>query len=276
MKGAVGTGASYKELVQGRGMTSIELEEKVMKELGLKAFDAATQIYTRKQDLKVVEALSSLCATMYKFAADFRIMQSPPIGEWSEPFGKKQVGSSAMPFKRNPINCEKIDSLARFVSSFYMTAWQNSVTTFLERTLDDSANRRIMLPEVFLATEECIITLRRVVSGMNIHESAVKKLMDSYGVFSATERLLMELGKRGADRQEMHEVIREESLRSWAEVQEGRENNLRENLENDERILAFLSKDEIDSLLDADAYTGDAVQRTDMVLAKARRILSRP
>lgn len=276
MKGAVGTGASYKELVQGRGMTSIELEEKVMKELGLKAFDAATQIYTRKQDLKVVEALSSLCATMYKFAADFRIMQSPPIGEWSEPFGKKQVGSSAMPFKRNPINCEKIDSLARFVSSFYMTAWQNSVTTFLERTLDDSANRRIMLPEVFLATEECIITLRRVVSGMNIHESAVKKLMDSYGVFSATERLLMELGKRGADRQEMHEVIREESLRAWAEVQEGRENNLRENLENDERILAFLSKDEIDSLLDADAYTGDAVQRTDMVLAKARRILSRP
>ena len=276
MKGAVGTGASYKELVQGRGMTSIELEEKVMKELGLKAFDAATQIYTRKQDLKVVEALSSLCATMYKFAADFRIMQSPPIGEWSEPFGKKQVGSSAMPFKRNPINCEKIDSLARFVSSFYMTAWQNSVTTFLERTLDDSANRRIMLPEVFLATEECIITLRRGVSGMNIHESAVKKLMDSYGVFSATERLLMELGKRGADRQEMHEVIREESLRAWAEVQEGRENNLRENLENDERILAFLSKDEIDSLLDADAYTGDAVQRTDMVLAKARRILSRP
>ena len=276
MKGAVGTGASYKELVQERGMTSIELEEKVMKELGLKAFDAATQIYTRKQDLKVVEALSSLCATMYKFAADFRIMQSPPIGEWSEPFGKKQVGSSAMPFKRNPINCEKIDSLARFVSSFYMTAWQNSVTTFLERTLDDSANRRIMLPEVFLATEECIITLRRVVSGMNIHESAVKKLMDSYGVFSATERLLMELGKRGADRQEMHEVIREESLRAWAEVQEGRENNLRENLENDERILAFLSKDEIDSLLDADAYTGDAVQRTDMVLAKARRILSRP
>ncbi len=276
MKGAVGTGASYRELVQGRGMTSIELEERVMKELNLEAYDAATQIYTRKQDLKVVEALSSLCATMYKFAADFRIMQSPPIGEWSEPFGKKQVGSSAMPFKRNPINCEKIDSLARFVSSFYMTAWQNSVTTFLERTLDDSANRRMMLPEVFLATEECIITLKRVVSGMNIHESAVRKLMDSYGVFSATERLLMELGKRGADRQEMHEVIREESLRAWAEVQDGRENSLRENLESDERILAFLSKDEIDSLLDADAYTGDAVQRTDMVLAKARQILSRP
>lgn len=276
MKGAVGTGASYRELVQGRGMTSIELEERVMKELNLEAYDAATQIYTRKQDLKVVEALSSLCATMYKFAADFRIMQSPPIGEWSEPFGKKQVGSSAMPFKRNPINCEKIDSLARFVSSFYMTAWQNSVTTFLERTLDDSANRRMMLPEVFLATEECIITLKRVVSGMNIHESAVRKLMDSYGVFSATERLLMELGKRGADRQEMHEVIREESLRAWAEVQEGRENSLRENLESDERILAFLSKDEIASLLDADAYTGDAVQRTDMVLAKARQILSRP
>ena len=276
MKGAVGTGASYKELVQGRGMTAAELEETVMRELGLEAFDAATQIYTRKQDLKVIEALSSLCATMYKFAADFRIMQSPPIGEWSEPFGKKQVGSSAMPFKRNPINCEKIDSLARFVSSFYMTAWQNSVTTFLERTLDDSANRRIMIPEAFIATEECIITLEKVVRGMNIHECAVKKLMDSYGVFSATERLLMELGKRGADRQEMHEVIRMESLKAWAEVQEGRENNLRENLEKDERILAFLSKREIDSLLDADSYTGDACMRTEMVLAKARQILGRP
>ena len=156
LKGAVGTGASYKELVKGSGLTSMELEALVMKELGLKCYDAATQIYTRKQDLRIIQALSSLCCTMYKFAADFRIMQSPPVGEWSEPFGRKQVGSSAMPFKRNPINCEKVDSLTRFVSSLYMTAWQNGATTFLERTLDDSANRRIMLPEAFLATEEAL------------------------------------------------------------------------------------------------------------------------
>ena len=140
MKGAVGTGASYKELVAGSGITSIELERLVMEELGLECYEAATQIYTRKQDLRVISALCALCCTLYKFSADFRIMQSPPVGEWSEPFGAKQVGSSAMPFKRNPINCEKVDSLTRFVSSMYMTAWQNGATTFLERTLDDSAN----------------------------------------------------------------------------------------------------------------------------------------
>lgn len=275
LKGAVGTGASYKELVKGSGLTSMELEALVMKELGLKCYDAATQIYTRKQDLRIIQALSSLCCTMYKFAADFRIMQSPPVGEWSEPFGRKQVGSSAMPFKRNPINCEKVDSLTRFVSSLYMTAWQNGATTFLERTLDDSANRRIMLPEAFLATEEALLTLTKVVKGMDVHMAAVQRLMSSYGIFSATERLLMEAGKRGADRQEMHEVIREESLKAWAEVQEGRSNNLRESLISDKRLLDYFSRDEIASLLNADDYTGDAAQRTDLVLERIRQVLGR-
>ncbi len=273
LKGAVGTAASYGELLEGTSLTPMELEKLVMDELGIPCYDAATQIYTRKQDLGLIQALSSLCCTLYKFAADFRIMQSPPIGEWSEPFGKKQVGSSAMPFKRNPINCEKVDSLTRYVSSLYMTAWQNGCTTFLERTLDDSANRRIMVPEAFIATEEAVLTLTRVVNGMNIHESAVKKLLDSYGIFASTERLLMALGKKGADRQEMHEVIREESLKAWAEVQEGRPNNLKDNLVSDERILSYLSKEEILSLLDASSYTGDASKRCDLVLERIRQVL---
>lgn len=276
MKGAVGTGASYKELVKGRGMSSMELERLVMDELGLECFDAATQIYTRKQDLGVIEALSGLCCTLYKAAADFRILQSPPIGEWSEPFGKKQVGSSAMPFKRNPINCEKVDSLTRYVSSLYMTAWQNGCTTFLERTLDDSANRRLMLPEAFLATQEALLTFTKVIRGMSIHEGGRRRMMDAYGIFSASERLLMELGKRGADRQEMHEVIREESLKAWAELQEGRPNNLRENLMGDRRILDYLSAEEIDGLLDATSYTGDAEERCELVISKARKALGRP
>ena len=273
MKGAVGTGASYKELVKDRGMSAMELEKAVMDELGLECFDAATQIYTRKQDLRVIQALSGLCCTMYRFAADFRIMMSPPIGEWSEPFGSRQVGSSAMPFKRNPINCEKVDSMTRYVSSLYMTAWQNGATTFLERTLDDSANRRIMLPEAFLATEEALLTLRRVVEGMSIHEGAVQRMMDSYGMFSASERLLMELGRRGADRQEMHEVIRQESLRAWGEVQSGQPNRLAEHLMEDRRIRNYMSRDEIAALMEADSYVGDAPERTRIVAARIRQAL---
>lgn len=276
MKGAVGTGASYAELVRGRGMSAMDLEKEVMDELGLECFDAATQIYTRKQDLRVVQALSGLCCTMYRFAADFRILMSPPIGEWSEPFGSRQVGSSAMPFKRNPINCEKVDSLTRYVSSLYMTAWQNGATTFLERTLDDSANRRLMLPQAFLATEEALVTLTKVVKGMTIHEGAVGRMMSSYGMFSATERLLMELGRRGADRQEMHEVIRQASLKTWAQVQEGGENDLDRTLMADERILEYITPDEIASLLDADSYVGDAPRRTRIVAERIRRTLDRP
>lgn len=272
-KGAVGTGASYKELLAGTSLSSIEMEEIAMKELGLEAFDAATQIYTRKQDLAIISALSSLCATISRFALDFRILQSPPIGEWSEPFGKKQVGSSAMPFKRNPINCEKTDSLCRFVESQYQTAWQNATAMILERTLDDSANRRIMFPEAFLATDEILNTITKVVKGMVVHLPAIEKSMKNYGLFSATERLLMEMGKRGADRQEMHEVIREESLKAWALVQNGERNPLCENLSEDERILAYLKKDEIISLLDASDYIGDATIRTERVINKVKAVL---
>ena len=154
-----------------------------------------------------MEVLSKIACTLAKFSLDFRILQSPPIGEFSEPFGKHQVGSSAMPFKRNPINSEKIDSLSRLVSSAYSAAWQNASMTILERSLDDSANRRVFIPESFIALDEMLMTEIRIVKGMNIHSAASKRLMESYGIFSATERVLMEAGKKGADRQEMHEVI---------------------------------------------------------------------
>ena len=223
MKGAVGTAASYKELVAESSISSIELENMVMEELGIKAYDAATQIYSRKQDLRIIEALSSIACTLHKFSLDFRILQSPPIGEFSEPFGKMQVGSSAMPFKRNPINSEKIDSLSRIVENAYQSAWNNAATTVLERSLDDSANRRIFIPESFIALDEMLITEIKVVKGMSIHSTATERLMSNYGVFASTERVLMELGKKGADRQKMHEVIREESLKAWVCVQEGKE-----------------------------------------------------
>ena len=237
-----------------------------MNELGIKSYNAATQIYTRKQDLRIIAALSSLSSTLHKFSQDFRILQSPPIGEFSEPFGKMQVGSSAMPFKRNPINSEKIDSLCRLVESSYQTAWLNASLTVLERSLDDSANRRVFISEAFIATDEILLTELKIVKGMSIHSDATARLMANYGIFASTERLLMALGKKGADRQEMHEVIREESLKAWAELQRGKDNNLKENLLNDERILSYLSKEEIAALLSAEGYIGDAVERTELVI----------
>ena len=270
MKGAVGTAASYKELLSESGISSIEMENMVMDELGIKAYDAATQIYSRKQDLRIIEALSSIACTLHKFSLDFRILQSPPIGEFSEPFGKMQVGSSAMPFKRNPINSEKIDSLSRIVENAYQSAWNNAATTVLERSLDDSANRRIFIPESFIALDEILITETKVVRGMSIHSTATSRLMSSYGVFASTERVLMELGKKGADRQKMHEVIREESLKAWVSVQEGKENTLKKALMENEEILSYLSKEEIEKYLDASGYTGDAEKRTEMVLERAK------
>ncbi len=272
MKGAVGTAASYTVLLSGSGLTAEELEKMVMDELGIEAFTAATQTYTRKQDLRIVAILSSIAATLHRFSLDLRILQSPPIGEFSEPFGKKQVGSSAMPFKRNPINSEKICSLSRIVESQYQAAWMNASLSILERTLDDSANRRVFIPEAFIAADEMLITELKIVNGMNIHSVATERLMNDYGIFAATERLLMELGKRGADRQEMHEVIREESLSAWAQVQEGKGNPLKKNLMNDSRIREYLSENEISALLDAHDYTGDAAKRTEAVIARARNV----
>ena len=266
MKGAVGTRASYKCLLEGSGMTSAQMEKAVMDELGLVAFDGATQVYPRSQDLRIMHALDSLSCAIAKFALDFRMLQSTAIGEWSEPFGKSQVGSSAMPFKRNPINCEKIDSLCRYVHSLVPNAWDNASLSILERTLDDSANRRLFLPQAFLAMDEVLSTALKVVSGMNVHIPAIRRNLQAYGVFAATERLLMELGRRGADRQEMHEVIRTQSLKAWAEVQEGRPNPLKDLLCSEKSILNYMSSDEIARCLDASDYYGDAPAMVEKIL----------
>ncbi|MGE4455018.1 MAG: adenylosuccinate lyase [Sphaerochaeta sp.] len=274
MKGAVGTSASYTELLKDRGISAIEMEALVMQKLGLKAFTAATQVYPRKQDYRVGTAISSLACTLYKFFIDFRLLQSPPIGEWSEPFGAKQVGSSAMPFKRNPINSEKIDSLCRYISSQSEVLWQNAASTLLERTLDDSANRRLVLPDMFLAMDEVLATANKVVAGMQIHLTGIERNLETYGIFAASERLLMELGRQGANRQEMHELIREYSLKAWEEVQEGKPNTLKTMLTEDKTILSYLSKDAALRTLDATQYLGDSAQRTRMVAKEIAKLLN--
>ncbi|MCX6048434.1 MAG: adenylosuccinate lyase, partial [Chloroflexi bacterium] len=207
LKGAVGTSASYTQLLEGTGWTARQLETHVMQILGLEAFPVATQTYPRKQDWFILNALAGLCASLHKFAFDLRLLQSPPIGEWSEAFGEKQVGSSAMPFKRNPIAAENVNSLTRLVAALPHIAWDNAALSLLERTLDDSANRRLILPEAFLVTDEAVQRSLGLIQGLRIWPGPTARNLRDYGLFAATERVLMVAVKAGGDRQALHEVI---------------------------------------------------------------------
>jgi adenylosuccinate lyase len=233
----------------------------------------ATQTYPRKQDWQVLNVLAGICGSAHKLALDLRLLQSPPIGEWSEPFGKRQVGSSAMPFKRNPIAAENICSLARYVASLPPVLWQDAALSALERTLDDSGNRRAALPDAFLASEEVLIQLQRLVDGLVVNEAAVQRNMAAYGPFAASEVVLLEAVKAGADRQQMHEVLREQAMAAWAAVQEGKPNPLLSLLQADERLTRYLSPTQVARLLDAHSHVGDASERARRLAASVRHYL---
>jgi adenylosuccinate lyase len=277
-KGAVGTSASYQELLSSTlgeagaegQWAAAQLETQIMTTIGLEAFPVATQTYPRKQEWLVLNALAGLAGSLYKFAFDLRLLQAPSLGEWAEPFGRQQVGSSAMPFKRNPINAENIDSLARMVAVLPRVAWDNAAHSLLERTLDDSANRRELLPTAFLATDEILARASRLVGNLQVDETAVARNLARYGLFAATERVLMAAVKAGADRQALHEVIREHSLVAWAEVAAGRPNPLSARLSADERITNFLDPAQVVALLDAGQYVGDAPERARGLAARIR------
>jgi adenylosuccinate lyase len=272
-KGAVGTSASYAHLLEGTGMTPSEMESYVMAALGLESFSITTQTYPRKQDWLVMNALAGLAGSLYKFAFDLRLLQSPPLGELAEPFGKKQVGSSAMPFKRNPINAENMNSMARLVAAFPRVTWDNAAHSLLERTLDDSANSRIIFPEAFLATDELLRRAGRIIVDLRVNESALERNLAKYGVFAATEQLLMALGRAGADRQEMHELIRQHSLKAWRVVENGEANPLQDRLADDETVLQYLSRERVLELMDGANYVGEAPQRARSLAAEIRESL---
>jgi adenylosuccinate lyase len=274
LKGAVGTSASYHELLNGTGMTPSELEQRVMVALELEPYPVAHQTYPRRQDWDIVNALAGLAMTIYRLAFDLRLLQSPLFGEWSEPFGSKQVGSSAMPFKRNPINAENLDSLARYVASLPRVAWDNAAHSLLERTLDDSGNRRVVLPDGFLATDELLRRANRILVGLHIDEDAIQRNLDRYGVFAATERLLMETVRAGGDRQELHEIIREHSLVAWAAVRQDEPNPLVANLAADERIKMLVEPERVVELLQAEDHIGDAPERALALAAHIREAIA--
>jgi adenylosuccinate lyase len=253
-KGAVGTSASYAELIGLRNL--VEFETLLSKRLNLPFYKVTTQIYSRKQEYLLACALAGIGATVYKFAFDLRILQSPSFGELSEPFASKQVGSSAMPFKRNPVNAEKIDSLARSLAQYPRLAWDNAAHTLLEITLDESANRRTMLPEMFLIADELLDTLEGILAGMHVNTHNIQRNLDKYAPFAATERVLMEAAKAGADRQELHAVLRQLALKAWDALEAGEDNPLEELIAGDPRILAYIDARQVRQCMDVRQHTG--------------------
>ncbi len=257
-KGAVGTQASYKKLF---GEKAEDFEKRIMEKLGLDAAFIAGQTAPRKMDYFISTALSSIAQSLYKFAFDLRILQSPNFGELSEPFGKTQVGSSAMPFKKNPVKSEQICSLAKLVLSLADNASQNSSLSLLERTLDDSANRRVYMPEMFLSVDEMLKSAAKIVSGLVVNEARIQENLERYAPFSATEEIIIEAVKAGADRQEMHEILREVSMEAWSLVAVGEENPLMDLLLKREEILKYVGKDKMEKIIDPQNHLGTAAGR---------------
>ncbi len=270
-RGAVGSSATFSELV-GEGYLE-EFQQKLAEKLGMPVFDVVTQVYPRKQDYNLACALAGMGASLHRFALDWRFLQSMPIGEWSEPFEEKQVGSSAMPFKRNPINAEKINSLARMLAQYPRLAWDNAANSLLENTLDDSANRRTMLPEMFLISDELLTTITRLVKGMNIYPEVIQRNLTIYAPFAATERLMMAAAKSGINRQTLHEELRKLSMQAWQAIKDGYPNPLLELVLQNTLFQSALSATEIRDLMNIENYIGDAALRARKLGDRIRQAL---
>lgn len=261
IRGSVGTAATFTEMLQETEHSADLLEQQAMDKLGISFFPISGQTYPRIQDYMLLSYLAALAASLHKFALDLRFLQSRGINTMEEPFAKMQVGSSAMPFKRNPIRAEKICSLARGVQANATVAWQNAANSILENTLDDSANRRRILPEAFLACDEMLLESFVIVDGLVVDEEGIREILDTYGGFSATERLLNALVQAGADRQKMHERLRKQSMKAWKAVRKQKTNPLVEILSSDTKLLKYLQPTRIRELMEIRSYLGFAPQR---------------
>lgn len=267
-KGAVGTQASYQKLM---GEKTENFENQLMEKLVLKSALIAGQTTPRKMDYFISVILSSIAQSLYKFAFDLRVLQSPNFGELSEPFGKTQVGSSAMPFKKNPVKSEQICSLAKLVLSLADNASQNASLSLLERTLDDSANRRVYMPEMFLGVDEILKSATKIVSELVVNEAKIQENLERYAPFSATEEIIIEAVKNGADRQEMHEILREISMEAWSLVSVGEENPLMDLLIKREEILKYIGKEKLEKMIDPSNHLGTAPQRAKALIKEIRK-----
>ena len=273
-KGTTGTQASFMELFCGDEEKVKKAEQLIAKEMG---FDSCVpvsgQTYSRKTDYFILSALSGFAQSAYKFANDLRVLQS--FEEMEEPFGKNQIGSSAMPYKRNPMRCERICALARYVTVDALNPALTSEVQWFERTLDDSANKRISVAEAFLAVDAILGIYINVTDGLQVFEKVIEKRVMEKLPFMATENIMMESVKRGGNRQQLHEKLRIHSNAATAKVKlEGKSNDLIDRIAADESFP--LSKEEILSELDPKKYIGRSVSQVEEFLAEVvSPILSR-
>jgi adenylosuccinate lyase len=262
VKGTTGTQASFLELFAGNHAQVRELERRVALKMGFDATYAVTgQTYTRKIDAQVVDVLSGVAQSAHKAATDLRLLASRK--EIEEPFGKDQIGSSAMAYKRNPMRCERICALSRFVMSLAQNAGQTLATQWMERTLDDSANRRLVLPQAFLGIDAVLLLYLSVARGLDVYPQVIAKNLGEELPFMATENILMAAVKAGGDRQELHERIRQHSQAAGAVVKhEGGANDLLARLAADP---AFAGVD-MQAALEPRQYVGRAPEQVDEFL----------
>jgi len=264
VKGTTGTQATFLSLFDGDHAKVEELNRLVVEKLGFSSDYVVTgQTYSRKVDSQMLSVLSGISQSAHKAGSDLRILQS--LKEVEEPFEQSQIGSSAMAYKRNPMRSERMCSLARFAMSLQSSADQTMATQWMERTLDDSANRRLTIPQAFLAVEAVLILFRNISSGLVVYPQIIARRLSEELPFMATEEILMEGVRAGGDRQELHERIRVHSQDAAAEVkQQGRSNDLLERLRNDE---AFAGVD-LTKALDSSRFTGRAAQQVDQFVAE--------
>ena len=269
-RGTTGTEASFVDLFEGNTSKIDEMNRMIASDFGFdECFDVCGQTYPRKVDSRILNALSSVAQSCYRMANDIRLLQHDR--QLEEPFEKNQIGSSAMAYKRNPMRSERICSLARYLMADAMNAPMTASTQWLERTLDDSANRRISMPEGFLCADAILRLAQNVTDGLHVNEKIVEKTVKEYLPFIATENLMMEAVKKGGNRQQLHETIRKCSMEATAKMKNGEECDLLSRLAAEKEF--GLTEEEMNTLLTPSAYIGRCSEQVDAFLGKIKPLL---
>ena len=271
-RGTTGTGASFLELFEGDSAKVLALEKKIAHKMGFSSSYAVSgQTYTRKVDYFTLSVLSGIAQSAQKFSGDIRLLSH--LKEVDEPFESGQVGSSAMAYKRNPMRSERISSLARFIIADALNPAMTAGTQWLERTLDDSANRRISIPEAFLAADGILSLYINVINGLTVYPRVMEKHLAEELPFMATENILMHCVRAGGDRQTLHEAIRRHSVAAGKAVkQDGAPNDLLDRIAADP--VFGLTRAQIDGVIRESRLTGRAAEQTEEYLAEVRRVLA--